>query len=177
MDTYVFRCRRCRSTSVESSSSSLQNLHLLLGILTLGAWFVLRGFERVWTLYRLSRCEDCGRRNRWLLSLLVFFVMGTLEVGWLVYYFVEVAPEKIVRDASSMDFPDLQLDLENMELKEELDREQYWEVINYILVVGILPGVGSFIYDNWPFILLAWFGLIALVGLMAPSWYLKKTPL
>ena len=133
MDEYRFQCKRCKNRFEVSSPTPARNLHVLLALITLGGWFVIRAFVQLFSLFRMSQCPDCGRRSRAILSILIFLMLGTAEVSWLIYYFVEYAPETIVANASLAELP------EDLALDQPIEDEQYNAVLSYILLVGILP--------------------------------------
>ncbi len=169
MEHYIFKCRRCQSHFEKDAQAPSQNFHLLLGLITLGGWLIIYAFIRLFNLYRLSSCPDCGRRSRFLLSLLIVLIVGSLEVNWVIYYFLEIAPQKIVQDASMTTLP------ENIDLESDISSENALEILTFVWIVGILPSAGAMIAMNWPYILLTWFSIVVVVGLGMPSFYLRKS--
>jgi len=97
MTTYYFACKTCRSKFEVEQPEPSRNVHLLLGLLTLGLWLVIYSFYQMFYFYRLSKCEDCGKRSKKLLTLLIVSAYLTVEIRSGVYYFLEIAPAESVR--------------------------------------------------------------------------------
>ncbi len=169
MEEYVFKCRRCKSSFEVSTPPLSRNYHLFLGCLTLGLWLVGLAFYQIWNLYRLSMCPRCGKRSRKLLVLFIAMVAGTAEISWLIFYFLELAPQQIISNASTATLP------EELDLNSEISRDNLWKVLTFIWIVNILPGIGAYIAMNWPYILLVWFSIIVLIGLSVPSFYMHRS--
>ncbi|RJP19736.1 MAG: hypothetical protein C4527_26345 [Candidatus Omnitrophota bacterium] len=168
MEEYRFTCPRCRCNIEAEAPIPARNLHLLLGLATLGIWLVVYSFLRLFQLYQLSLCETCGKHSRKLLALLLILILGTAEITWLIYYFLEVAPPKIVFDASMAELPG------NLDLNSDVSKDNAWQLFTFVWLVSILPGVGAMIAANWPYILLFWFTIVVLIGLSVPSFYLRR---
>ncbi|MEW6236735.1 MAG: hypothetical protein AB1656_15230 [Candidatus Omnitrophota bacterium] len=160
MDEYRFHCRCGKIFDVEIPPS-FPAIHLLTGILSLG-------FARLWELYRLSQCPKCGKRRFRILFLAIMLLFLSIELIWGIYYFTEIAPLRIVRDASMAGLPD------NIDLEAPVGSGDYTLIFSYVWTVGIMPSVGAYISMYWLYAVVIWFGAVTLIGLYLPSRY-KRT--
>ena len=168
MTTYYFTCKKCRSKFEVEQPEPSRNVHLLLGLLTLGLWLVIYSFYQMFYFYRMSKCEDCGKRSKKLLTLLIVSSYLTVEILSGVYYFLEIAPAKIAHDLSTIEIP------ETMDLESDITQEQYMEVIKFIMVFALMPALGMYVYQYWMYILLIWFTIIVLLGYSLSSRYSRQ---
>lgn len=163
--THAFSCKKCGNAFETGGQTLSRQTHMLLGLVTLGGWLVLYAlYSLVWLHWR-SRCPACGRRSRKLLLLNILVIGGTLELGLTLYYFMEIAPQQIIRDASYAELP------ENLDADTEITRDNIGEILSFITIVAVMPAAGSFIANQWPYILLVWFALVAVLGLWVPPLY------
>ena len=169
MEPLAFRCKRCQQTFTAEAPPTSRTLHLWLGVLTLGAWLVLIAYHRLFQFYRLSQCPACQRRSRTLLWLFLSMAIGSAEVLWSLYYFIEIAPARLVREVSLATLPD------DMDLTSDITSENFWKVITFVTLVGLVPYLGAYISSHWPYLLLAWFSLVVFTGLGVSSFYKGKT--
>jgi len=161
MDEYHYHCRCGKIFDAEIPPCS-PVVYLLTGILTLG-------LARLWELFRLSQCPKCGKRKSGVLFLAIALLFSSLELIWGIYYFMEIAPQRIVRDASMAGLPD------NIDLEAPIGSGDYSLIFSYVWTVGIMPSVGAYISMNWPYVVVIWFGAVTLLGLYIPSRYRRTS--
>ena len=112
VEVYHFICR-CGSRPFDVTvPAPARTLHLTLGVLTLGVWLVLHALYRIGHLYWISLCPAYGRRSRRLVWTIVLTLLATAEFARLLVYFLVIAPERIIADASLAQVPEA-LDLES----------------------------------------------------------------
>lgn len=167
-ETYLFSCR-CDSRPFEVTvPAPARTLHLILGVLTLGVWLVAHALYRIGRLYWISRCPSCGKRSRKLFWTIVLTLLSTAEFARLLAYFLIIAPERIIADASLTQVPD------SLDLDSPLHSGNVGQAVGFLWVVAILPTAGTLIATYWPYLILGWLSALTLFGYMLPSYYLKK---
>ncbi len=158
MTTYQFQCQETHKEFNAEASRVEQSL--LLGILTLG-------FIRHFALYFHSRSPYTGKRNWQLLILPIILLLLTAEFCRELYYFVQYAPQQIIREASSAELP------EGMQYDSPVQTEDLPAIVSFVWKIGLLPYIGGFITTQWPYIVLAWCTVILLINFSFPSIYTK----
>ncbi len=169
MEQYAFRCSKCHHHFEAASNIPPSYINLLLGVLTLGLWLFFLSLYQLFRLYHLSKCPNCRHRSFLLLFFFLILVIFTLELGREIYYFVEVAPIKIVQHASMTELP------ENMDINDSVNKENVSEVFSFLWIVGIMPTVGAYFSQYWPYILVLWLGFVTIVAFLIPSFYRKRS--
>ena len=168
VEVYHFICR-CGSRPFDVTVPvPARTLHLTLGVLTLGVWLVLHALYRIGHLYWISLCPACGRRSRRLVWTIVLTLLATAEFARLLVYFLVIAPERIIADASLAQVP------EALDLESPIHSGNVGQAAGFLWVVAILPTAGTLIATYWPYLILGWLSALTLFGYILPSRYLKK---
>lgn len=168
VETFEFHCRCAAPAREVNLPARSMKIHLLLGILTLGVWFVCFAVYRMVQLYRLSRCPSCRRHAGLVFWVMLVMLLVSLEFGRIMYYFLIAAPERIVADASMAELP------EHMRPDDSIDSSNIRDALGYVWITVALPSAGMFISANWPYLVLAWLSVVTIVGMALPSFYYKR---
>ncbi|HOL94184.1 MAG TPA: hypothetical protein PLH79_07550 [bacterium] len=167
-ETYQFACRCAAAPFTVTVPAPRRTLHLGLGVLTLGVWLVLYALYRIGRLYWISRCPVCSKRSRKLFWILAITLLSTAEFARLLVYFLILAPEQIIADASLAQVP------ESLDLDSPIHSGNIRQAVGFLWVVAILPTAGALIATYWPYLVLGWLSALTLFGFALPSFYWKK---